>query len=235
VRQIYKTSFTTSPYAFIEIAARAQKWVDQALSRNIYLADREMDNIKQVYMAAWKRGLKTTYYLHMKPRHTAEQSTVSVNKAAALGKRGFASVAPAAVAMTEAPTVSPIQQSPLTVQEMVPLSPNSAPAVDVVMPAESSRGFAPAAAQGALPIIPAAQQTLPVQEAAKPVMAATTPAFAATQPRMGFATVTPTPVAPVAQAPALAPVSAPIAAAAPAKKEKPFVCPIDPAERAQCD
>jgi ribonucleoside-diphosphate reductase alpha chain len=27
----YKTSFSTSPYGFIEVAARAQKWVDQAL------------------------------------------------------------------------------------------------------------------------------------------------------------------------------------------------------------
>jgi ribonucleoside-diphosphate reductase alpha chain len=34
-----------------------------------------------IYFAAWERGVKTTYYLHMKPRHTAEQSTVKVNKA----------------------------------------------------------------------------------------------------------------------------------------------------------
>jgi ribonucleoside-diphosphate reductase alpha chain len=34
-----------------------------------------------IYSAAWKRGLKTTYYLHVKPRHSAEQSTVKVNKA----------------------------------------------------------------------------------------------------------------------------------------------------------
>jgi ribonucleoside-diphosphate reductase alpha chain len=33
-----------------------------------------------IYFAAWERGVKTTYYLHMKPRHTAEQSTVKVNK-----------------------------------------------------------------------------------------------------------------------------------------------------------
>jgi ribonucleoside-diphosphate reductase alpha chain len=32
-------------------------------------------------MEAWRRGLKTTYYLHVKPRHSAEQSTVKVNKA----------------------------------------------------------------------------------------------------------------------------------------------------------
>jgi ribonucleoside-diphosphate reductase alpha chain len=45
-----------------------------------------------VYTSAWDKGLKTTYYLHMKPRHTAEQSTISVNKAEALGKRGFAAL-----------------------------------------------------------------------------------------------------------------------------------------------
>jgi ribonucleoside-diphosphate reductase alpha chain len=43
-----------------------------------------------IYSTAWKKGLKSTYYLHMKPRHTAEQSTVRVNKAEKLGKRGFA-------------------------------------------------------------------------------------------------------------------------------------------------
>ncbi len=43
-----------------------------------------------VYTTAWDKGLKTTYYLHMKPRHSAEQSTTTVNKAQALGKRGFA-------------------------------------------------------------------------------------------------------------------------------------------------
>ena len=34
-----------------------------------------------LYSAAWDMGVKTTYYLHMMPRHTAEQSTVKVNKA----------------------------------------------------------------------------------------------------------------------------------------------------------
>lgn len=92
VKNIYKTSFAVSPHAFVEIAARAQKWVDQAISRNIYLEIRDINEIMNVYTSAWDKGLKTTYYLHMKPRHTAEQSTISVNKAEALGKRGFAAL-----------------------------------------------------------------------------------------------------------------------------------------------
>lgn len=90
VREIYKTSFSVSPYAFIEVAARAQKWVDQALSRNMYLEDRDIDKTMDIYYTAWRKGLKTTYYLHMKPRHTAEQSTIKVNKSAQIGKTGFA-------------------------------------------------------------------------------------------------------------------------------------------------
>lgn len=81
LKDVYKTCFQLSPYAFIEVAARAQKWVDQAISRNMYLESRSIDDMEKVYMEAWVRGLKTTYYLHMKPRHQAELSTVKVNKA----------------------------------------------------------------------------------------------------------------------------------------------------------
>ena len=81
LKDVYKTSFQLSPYAFIEVAARAQKWVDQAISRNMYLETRDIDEYEKIYLEAWRRGLKTTYYLHVKPRHTAEQSTVKVNKA----------------------------------------------------------------------------------------------------------------------------------------------------------
>lgn len=87
IKDVYKTSFQLSPYAFIEVAARAQKWVDQAISRNMYLATRDIDEYEKIYMEAWKRGLKTTYYLHVKPRHQAEQSTTKVNKTEELAKK----------------------------------------------------------------------------------------------------------------------------------------------------
>lgn len=88
IKAVYKTSFQLSPYAFIEVAARAQKWVDQAISRNMYLETRDIDEYEKIYSTAWKKGLKTTYYLHVKPRHTAEQSTVKVNKAETLSGVG---------------------------------------------------------------------------------------------------------------------------------------------------
>jgi ribonucleoside-diphosphate reductase alpha chain len=87
IKTVYKTSFQLSPYAFIEVAARAQKWVDQAISRNMYLATRDVYEYENIYAAAWKKGLKTTYYLHVMPRHQAEQSTVRVNKTEQLLKK----------------------------------------------------------------------------------------------------------------------------------------------------
>ncbi len=80
LKDVYKTSFVISPYAFLEVAARAQKWIDQAISRNMYLETRDIDDMMHIYFTAWEKGIKTTYYLHMKPRHTAEQSTTRVNK-----------------------------------------------------------------------------------------------------------------------------------------------------------
>lgn len=93
IKAIYKTSFTVNPYAYVEVVARAQKWVDQALSRNMYLETRDIDETMKIYRTAWEKGVKTTYYLHMKPRHTAEQSTVAVNKAQMTGKKGFGAIA----------------------------------------------------------------------------------------------------------------------------------------------
>jgi len=109
LKKVYKTSFQLSPHAFIEVAARAQKWIDQAISRNMYLETRDLGDMMDIYYAAWEKGVKTTYYLHVKPRHQAEQSTVKVNKAEEISqgaKRGFGATSDAAPA-TEAPAPAP--------------------------------------------------------------------------------------------------------------------------------
>jgi ribonucleoside-diphosphate reductase alpha chain len=112
IKDVYKTSFTTSPHAYVEIAARAQKWMDQALSRNMYLETRDIDETMEIYANAWRKGLKSTYYLHMKPRHTAEQSTTAVNKAQKMGKIGFAAVRSSVISEVAPQTfAAPLQKS----------------------------------------------------------------------------------------------------------------------------
>jgi ribonucleoside-diphosphate reductase alpha chain len=107
VKAVYKTSFQLSPYSFLEVAARAQKWIDQAISRNMYLETRDLGDMMDIYFAAWERGVKTTYYLHMKPRHTAEQSTVKVNKADDLAEKV---ATPAAAEAGTAPAAAPARR-----------------------------------------------------------------------------------------------------------------------------
>ena len=121
IRKIYRTSFDTSPIAFLEIAARAQKWVDQAISRNMYLESRDIDSMIATYQLAWEKGLKTTYYLHMKPRHSAEQSTIKVNKAVAMSGasgRGFGSVSSSAPVASQIETA--LAQTATAVLDAVP-------------------------------------------------------------------------------------------------------------------
>jgi len=77
----------------------------------MYLETRDLGDMMDIYYGAWERGVKTTYYLHVKPRHQAEQSTVKVNKAEEIGagaKRGFgAAAAPAAVPAEPAAAAAP--------------------------------------------------------------------------------------------------------------------------------
>lgn len=142
VKDIYRTSFTTSPFAFIEVAARAQKWIDQGISRNMYLETRDVEETMKIYTAAWEKGVKTTYYLHMKPRHTAEQSTVRVNKAEAMGKKGFAAVASAvSSAPVKAAFDAPLQKS----LDIVEPAPMKAPEAPVMFNFARARQAAPAA------------------------------------------------------------------------------------------
>lgn len=120
IKRIYKTSFSVSPYAYIEVAARAQKWVDMGISRNMYLDIRDIDEIMNIYTSAWDRGLKTTYYLHMKPRHSAEQSTIRVNKSEAMGRRGFAALKTKPLSSVAA-TTEPAIVSNIAVGDLSPL------------------------------------------------------------------------------------------------------------------
>ncbi len=160
LKDVYKTSFTTSPMAFIEVAARAQKWIDQAISRNMYLQTRDIEETMKIYTAAWDKGVKTTYYLHMKPRHTAEQSTVHVNKAEKMGKAGFGAISfaekpaePVAKVTFDAPLQKSLEIAPTPVAPLQSVAP--APAAAPTVTAPSSAGFA-SVASAAAPTAPKA-------------------------------------------------------------------------------
>ena len=75
VRARYPTAFDIEPQWLIECAARRQKWIDQAQSLNLYMAEPSGKKISEMYHLAWLRGLKTTYYLRTLGASSTDQST----------------------------------------------------------------------------------------------------------------------------------------------------------------
>ena len=71
----YATAFEIDPVWLIEAAARRQKWIDQAQSLNLYLALPSGKKLDEIYKLAWKRGLKTTYYLRTLGASQAEKAS----------------------------------------------------------------------------------------------------------------------------------------------------------------
>ena len=63
LKALYATAFEIDPRWLVEAASRRQKWLDQAQSLNLYLAEPSGPKLDSLYKLAWLRGLKTTYYL----------------------------------------------------------------------------------------------------------------------------------------------------------------------------
>ena len=79
LKAIYVTAFEVEPDWLIECGSRRQKWIDMAQSLNLYLAEPSGKKLSNMYMLAWKKGLKTTYYLRTLGATQVEKSTTDVN------------------------------------------------------------------------------------------------------------------------------------------------------------
>ncbi len=76
----YATAFEIDYEWIIEAASRRQKWIDMGQSLNLYQAKPSGKKISDMYMYAWEKGLKTTYYLRSMGATRIEKSTLNINK-----------------------------------------------------------------------------------------------------------------------------------------------------------
>lgn len=76
VKQRYATAFEIDPSWLVEAGSRRQKWLDQAQSLNLYMAQPSGKKLDQLYRLAWIKGLKTTYYLRSMGATNTEKSTI---------------------------------------------------------------------------------------------------------------------------------------------------------------
>ena len=80
IRKKYPTAFEVDQNKLIDCAAVRQKWIDMGQSMNLYYAGNSLKDLNDMYIKAWKSGLKTTYYLRSKSASKVEKSTVALSE-----------------------------------------------------------------------------------------------------------------------------------------------------------
>ena len=81
LRNIYRTAWELPMRSLIDLAAERGAFIDQSQSLNLFMANPNIGQLSSMYMYAWKRGLKTTYYLRSRPATHIAKTTVSGNAA----------------------------------------------------------------------------------------------------------------------------------------------------------
>ena len=92
---LYKTTYEVHPKRQIDIAAAFQESVDQAVSKSIYIDEQLRAEMEDIYLYAWKKELKSTYYCFIDKVIKGEKYTSEVNKRGA--RKGFGRSKPQAV------------------------------------------------------------------------------------------------------------------------------------------
>ena len=80
LKKKHATVFSIDFRYLLDAAARRQKWIDQAQSVNLFLAQPDLKNLSHMYRRAWHVGLKTTYYLRTLQASNIEKATVAAKK-----------------------------------------------------------------------------------------------------------------------------------------------------------
>ncbi|HET7313118.1 ribonucleoside-diphosphate reductase subunit alpha [Salinisphaera sp.] len=88
LKVLYKCAFEIDARWLVECGSRRQKWLDQAQSLNLYMAEPSGRKLDELYKLAWKKGLKTTYYLRSTSATHTEKSTIADHRLNAVGNGG---------------------------------------------------------------------------------------------------------------------------------------------------
>jgi ribonucleoside-diphosphate reductase alpha chain len=83
VKLVYRTVWEIPMRSIIDMAADRGAWIDQSQSLNLFAESPNIGRLSSMYMYAWKRGIKTTYYLRSRPATRIAKTTVAAPPAAA--------------------------------------------------------------------------------------------------------------------------------------------------------
>ena len=76
VRELYRTAWEVPMRSLIDMAADRGAFIDQSQSLNLFIENPNIGQLSSMYFYAWKRGIKTTYYLRSRPATRIAKTTV---------------------------------------------------------------------------------------------------------------------------------------------------------------
>jgi ribonucleoside-diphosphate reductase alpha chain len=78
LRLLYRTVWEIPMRSLIDMAADRGAYIDQSQSLNLFMESPNIGKLSSMYMYAWRKGLKTTYYLRSRPASKIAKATVPV-------------------------------------------------------------------------------------------------------------------------------------------------------------
>lgn len=76
LKEVYKTVWEIPMKALIDMASERGAYIDQSQSLNLFSESPTIGKLSSMYMYAWKKGIKTTYYLRSRPATKIAKTTV---------------------------------------------------------------------------------------------------------------------------------------------------------------
>mgnify|MGYP003513891823 CR=1 FL=1 len=83
LRDIYRTTWEVPMRSLIDMAADRGAFIDQSASLNLFMESPNIGAMSSMYMYAWKKGIKTTYYLRSRPATKIAKTTLGNTTAVA--------------------------------------------------------------------------------------------------------------------------------------------------------
>ncbi|AFY01642.1 ribonucleoside-diphosphate reductase alpha chain [Bdellovibrio bacteriovorus str. Tiberius] len=97
IKELYRTVWEIPMKSLVDMAADRGAYIDQAQSLNLFQESPTIGKLSSMYMYAWKKGVKTTYYLRSRPATKIAKTTVkaSSNSANPTASESMMDAAPA--------------------------------------------------------------------------------------------------------------------------------------------
>jgi ribonucleoside-diphosphate reductase alpha chain len=78
LRKVYRTAWEVPMRSVIDMASDRGAFIDQSQSLNLFVENPSIEKLSSMYFHAWKRGLKTTYYLRSRPATRIAKTSADV-------------------------------------------------------------------------------------------------------------------------------------------------------------